>query len=78
MTIINLLLSAGSTFTQWRRREKAYGELMSLDDRSLSDIGVHRSQIPALVEGFYRGGDVAEPAAPHSQASSRAKLAGGR
>jgi len=26
---------------------------MSLDDRSLADIGIHRSQIPAIVEGNY-------------------------
>jgi len=25
---------------------------MALDDRSLADIGIHRSQIPAIVEGY--------------------------
>ena len=26
---------------------------MSLDDRSLADIGVRRSEIPAIVEGYH-------------------------
>jgi hypothetical protein len=26
-------------------------DLMALDDRSLADIGIHRSQIPGIVEG---------------------------
>jgi uncharacterized protein YjiS (DUF1127 family) len=29
----------------WRRRQRAYAELFSLDDRSLADIGITRSEI---------------------------------
>lgn len=59
MFIANLFISAGRAIAEWRRRERAYGELMALDDRSLADIGVCRSQIRALVEGAdVRGHDV--------------------
>ena len=60
MPILNLFISAGRAFADWRRRERAYGELMALDDRSLADIGIHRSQIRALLEGDdVRGREVA-------------------
>ena len=51
MSLINLFASARSALAQRRQRQRAYDELMSLDDRSLADIGIHRSQIPALVAG---------------------------
>jgi hypothetical protein len=28
---------------------------MALDDRSLADIGIHRSQIPGIVDGSSKG-----------------------
>jgi len=49
MSIINLFIAAGRAFDDWRRRQRAYADLMALDDRSLADIGIHRSQIRALV-----------------------------
>ncbi len=62
MSVINLFSAARNAISEWRRREKAYGELMALDDRSLADIGIHRSQIGAAIAGF----PVATPAAkPH-------------
>jgi uncharacterized protein YjiS (DUF1127 family) len=51
MSVMNLVLSARRAFSEWRRRERVYGELMSLDDHSLADIGIHRSQIGGLVAG---------------------------
>ena len=51
MPIVNLFLSAGRAIADWRRRERAYAQLMALSDRSLADIGIRRSQIRALVEG---------------------------
>ena len=51
MSLINLFVAARSAMAQHRQQRRAYHELMSLDDRSLADIGLHRSQIPALVEG---------------------------
>lgn len=51
MLFVNLLSAAGRSFAEWRRKQQAYAELMALDDRSLADIGVRRSEIPAIVEG---------------------------
>src|SRR5271154_4955247 len=52
MSLINLFVAARSAIARWRQRQRAYGELMALDDRSLADIGIHRSQIPAIAEKY--------------------------
>jgi uncharacterized protein YjiS (DUF1127 family) len=52
MSVVNLFVSAGRRFSEWRHRQQAYAELMALDDHSLADIGLHRSQIASLVEGY--------------------------
>ncbi len=52
MSVVNLFVSAGRRFSEWRHRQQAYAELMALDDHSLADIGLHRSQIAGLVEGY--------------------------
>ena len=70
MSVINFLISVGRGFSEWRRRQQAYAELMALDDRSLSDIGVHRSQIGALVDGVR----VPDPYLPPSPLPSRDKF----
>jgi uncharacterized protein YjiS (DUF1127 family) len=49
MSIVNLFIAAREAIADRRRRNRAYAELSALDDRSLADIGVHRSQIPAIV-----------------------------
>ena len=51
MSVVNLLVSAARRFSDWRHRQQAYAELMALDDHSLADIGLHRSEIASLVEG---------------------------
>ena len=53
MSVLNLFVSAREAFAAWRRRERAYAELMALDDHSLADIGIHRSQVRDLCEGLY-------------------------
>jgi Domain of unknown function (DUF1127) len=50
MSVIDLLVAARRAFSEWRRRERAYAELAALDDHSLADIGLHRSQIIGLCE----------------------------
>ncbi len=52
MMIVNILAAAKAALSEWRRKQQAYAELSALDDRSLADIGINRSQIPAIVEGF--------------------------
>jgi uncharacterized protein YjiS (DUF1127 family) len=39
----------GEIFAEWRRRQQAYAELSQLDDRSLADIGITRSDIPYVL-----------------------------
>ena len=52
MSLINLFAAARSAIVNRRHRHRAIEELMALDDRSLADIGIHRSQIPHLVLSF--------------------------
>jgi uncharacterized protein YjiS (DUF1127 family) len=47
----------------WAAKRKAYGELMALDDRLLSDIGVARGDIGRVVYGAAQ----AEPIAPEAE-----------
>jgi uncharacterized protein YjiS (DUF1127 family) len=61
MSVLNLLISAREAFIDWRRRKRAYAQLMMLDDHSLADIGLRRSQVRDLCEGYYAS---ALPAAP--------------
>lgn len=51
MSILNLVISACRAFAERGRQQRAYQELMALDDHALADIGIHRSQICALLEG---------------------------
>lgn len=37
---------------RWHSRRKTIQALSALDDRMLRDIGLHRSEIPALVDGL--------------------------
>ena len=71
MFLINFLVSAAKAFSEWRRRERAYAELMALDDHALADIGLHRSQIAALLDGDHAS-DADAPPIPFGQ---RDKLA---
>ena len=69
MSLINLFVAARSAIARWRQRQRAYGELMSLDDRSLADIGIRREEIRAIVEGYREEPRAAAPvyaAAPPS------------
>ena len=53
MSLINLFVAARDSIANWRQRQRAFGELMALDDRSLADIGIRREEIRAVVEGYY-------------------------
>jgi uncharacterized protein YjiS (DUF1127 family) len=45
----NLLHGLSVSVADWRQRQRAYAELASLDDRSLADIGITRSEIPYVL-----------------------------
>ena len=49
MSVVALFAAARDALAARRRRTRAYTELAALDDRSLADIGIHRSQIPEIV-----------------------------
>ena len=51
MSLTNLFVAGGHAFSQWRKRHKAYAELTALDDRTLADIGIRRSEIAGIVYG---------------------------
>jgi uncharacterized protein YjiS (DUF1127 family) len=47
LTIIFKSLAA--KYWAWRQREQTLQELFALDDRSLADLGISRSEIPYVV-----------------------------
>lgn len=50
--MLNLLDKVVTNWNEWRRRQRAFAELSALDDRSLADIGISRSEIPyVLLQG---------------------------
>jgi uncharacterized protein YjiS (DUF1127 family) len=51
MSLINLFVAARDALIARQQRRRAMEDLMALDDRSLADIGIHRSQIPGMIEG---------------------------
>ena len=78
MFIVNLFANAQHKLSAWRRRHQAYTELMGLDDRSLADIGINRSQIPALIFGPHDAPSDYEPKPQGVFATHQIRLAGGR
>jgi uncharacterized protein YjiS (DUF1127 family) len=63
MSMIDLFVAARTALIQWRRRRRTYDTLMALDDRSLADIGMHRSQVPEIVEAMCQGAELHPDAA---------------
>jgi uncharacterized protein YjiS (DUF1127 family) len=45
----DLFHGLAASLADWRHRQKAYAELAALDDRSLADIGITRSEIPFVL-----------------------------
>jgi uncharacterized protein YjiS (DUF1127 family) len=77
MFVASLFAAAQNAFAEWRRRQHAYAELMSLDDRSLADIGIRRSEIPAIVEGYHEASQTPERERGFVSPFATRKLAGG-
>jgi uncharacterized protein YjiS (DUF1127 family) len=53
MSIVSILAAARAMFAERRDRHRAYEAFSALDDHSLEDIGLHRSQVPGLVERLF-------------------------
>src|SRR5262249_8290372 len=49
------LARAARSVSRWDNRQKAYQELMSLDENRLRDIGISRTEIPALISQMATG-----------------------
>ncbi len=47
--IKQVLRDLAARYAEWRQRQQAYAELAQLDDRSLADIGITRSEIPYIL-----------------------------
>ena len=75
MSLINLFAAARSAIANRRHRQRALDELMALDDRSLADIGLHRSQIPNMVMSFEQAAQV--EAAPFANRTTSFGRSGG-
>jgi uncharacterized protein YjiS (DUF1127 family) len=78
MFIASLFAAVQNAFAEWRHRQQAYAELMSLDDRSLADIGIRRSEIPAIVEGYHEASQTPEGEHGFVSPFATRKLAGGQ
>jgi len=55
LVVVSLVKYAARSFTRWAQRREAYRSLMALDERMLADIGLSRSQIPAVVSAMAGG-----------------------
>ncbi|MGD9617968.1 MAG: DUF1127 domain-containing protein [Alphaproteobacteria bacterium] len=75
MSIVSMLVAAGAAFAERRDRYRIYEELAALDDHSLADIGVHRSQLPGMVERLYESIEL-DAAPPSVKKLSRREDAG--
>ena len=71
MSLMNLFVAARSAWRGIASSGAPTDELMALDDRSLADIGIHRSQIHGLVVRHRRVG-------PHGDDAGRRRRLGFR
>ena len=68
--MLNVIGNLLHGLADWRRRQRAYAELATLDDRSLADIGISRSEIPYVLS--HAAEHRAEIGAPANSNVSRA------
>ena len=52
--MLSLLIRMATALQRQRLQRTTYGELMALEDMTLKDIGVERSQIRSLVEALFQ------------------------
>jgi uncharacterized protein YjiS (DUF1127 family) len=63
----NLVHGVTGSLARWRERQRALAELASLDDRSLADIGITRSEIPYVLSRAVRRAELGLPANTNSR-----------
>jgi uncharacterized protein YjiS (DUF1127 family) len=63
-SIANFLRGLAASAAERRNLRRAYAELSALDDRSLADIGISRSEIAYVLTHSPRQRGPATPAAP--------------
>jgi uncharacterized protein YjiS (DUF1127 family) len=66
------LHSVTERIDEWRKYQKAYHELLSLDDRGLADIGITRSEIPFILTHLSDPSRVRDVAAANENAKRAA------
>jgi uncharacterized protein YjiS (DUF1127 family) len=49
-TVWSALRKIVANATAWPERQRVLNELYAMDDRSLADIGIHRSEIPFVFQ----------------------------
>jgi uncharacterized protein YjiS (DUF1127 family) len=62
-TIATFFGGIADRYRNWRERERAYAELSALDDRTLADIGIRRSEIEYVIASAHPGEEPFTPAA---------------
>ena len=77
MSLLTVFIAAASAWADWRRRRRSYGELMALDDRLLADIGLRRTDIPAIFHETMRRENIDAEGAAMASSALLAKLAFG-
>ena len=74
MSLMNLVVVAVNAWVSWRHRQRAYDELVALDDRLLADIGLGRTDIPAIFHERVRRESVHAGGAAMALSALQAKL----
>jgi uncharacterized protein YjiS (DUF1127 family) len=68
MSFLNFFVSAGRAVADWHRRQRAYEELMALDDHCLADLGIQRAEINAYLAAGWRHSKISTNAATRQAA----------
>jgi len=74
MSLLTVFIAAASAWGGWWQRRRAYGELTALDDRLLADIGLRRTDIPAIFHTKVRRESVDTEGAAMALSALQAKL----
>ena len=77
MSLLTLVIAAASTWSDLQQRRRAHGELMALDDRLLADIGLRRTDVPAIFHERVRRASVDAQGAAMALSTLQASLVSG-